>query len=201
MERALTRGLKKVMTGKKSKRLRKSLRKAGKVNEKLIYALTFLLRFCVLAIPLYLVLWLGADFSALQKIVTGNVLAMLPLFGVSASADGFDIITNTAVPVIVNISPDCTGWKSVLAYAALVLAVPNIPTRRRALGLSGALIIHALNVLRISSLIWIEIKYGVETFLSAHTFLLKLGFPAAILLVWLCWLFLADESKAYMKRK
>ncbi len=189
------------MTGKKSKSSWKSLRKSGKGNEKLIYALTFLLRFCALSLPLYLVLWLGADFSALQKIVTGNVLSALPLFGVSASADGFDIITNSAVPVIVNISPDCTGWKSMLAYLSLVLAVPNIPTRKRAFGLAGVLIIHALNVFRISFLMWVEIKYGVEVFLSAHTFLLKLGFPAAILLTWLCWLFLADGSKAYMKRK
>lgn len=189
------------MTGKKSKSLWKGLRKAGKGNEKLIYVLTFLIRFCVLAIPLYIILWFGADFSLLQKIVVSNVISTLPLFGVDATADGFDIITNTKIPVIVDISPDCTGWKSMLAYAALVLAVPSVSARKRAFGLAGVLIIHALNIVRIAFLIWVETAYGIQAFLSAHTFLLKLGFPAVILLVWLCWLFLDNESKAYMKGK
>ncbi len=189
------------MTGRKSKSLWKGLRKAGKGNERLIYILTFLLRFCAMAIPLYFVLWLGADFSLLQKIVTGNVLSTLPLFGIDATADGFDIITNTKIPVIVEISPDCTGWKSMLAYAALVLAVPNVSARKRAFGLAGVLVIHALNVLRIAFLIWVETTYGIQAFLSAHTFMLKLGFPIVILLAWLCWLFLVNGSKAYMKGK
>lgn len=189
------------MTGKKSKSLWKGLRKPKKENERLIYILTFLIRFCAMAIPLYLILLLGADFSFLQKIVVSNVISTLPLFGVSASADGFDIITNTKIPVMVDISPDCTGWKSMLAYAALVLAVPNVSRRKRAVGLAGVLIIHALNVLRIAFLTWVEVNHGIQAFLSTHTFLLKAGFPIIILLVWLCWLFLANESKAYMKRK
>lgn len=181
-----------------SERVKKlSTRKLSRHQKKLLFVLTFLIRFSVLAIPLYLMQDLF-DFSPLQTVVTNNAMLVLSAIGLDVRADGFDIILQNSI--IINISPDCTGWKSMIAYFSLLMAVPNVKMKKRLLGLVGIPVIYIMNIFRISYLVWLGANYGIEALQSAHMFLWRIGFPVLILIAWLGWLLLT-KNKLYMKKK
>ncbi|MBI3413191.1 MAG: exosortase/archaeosortase family protein [Candidatus Aenigmarchaeota archaeon] len=157
----------------------------------------FLLRLTALSLPLYIVLWANPSFDFIQYAVRDSVLSLTQAVGIDAEVDGFDLKLGTVDgAVTLNIAADCTGWKSAVAYVALLLAVPGISNRKRLIGLAGIPILYAVNVLRIAFLVWVVNVMGFGYFRIFHEYLWKLGLSLAVLLVWYVWLTkIADRIK------
>ena len=158
-------------------------------QRKLWSVITFLARITVLSLPLYFILWVNPSFDSLQYAVRDNVLLAAKVVGVDADVDGFDLKLNTVDgPVTINIAADCTGWKSAVAYLALVLAVPRIGGKKRLLALVGIPILYVVNVARIAFLLWVVVNMGFGYFRIFHEYLWKLGLSLAVLAIWYVWL-------------
>ena len=149
----------------------------------------FLIRVTLLSLPLYLVLWINPNMDFLQYSVRDNVLSLAGLFNINANVDGFSLNLKTVDgPVTIDIAADCTGWKSAVAYLALVLAVPKVDNKKRLMALMGIPILYAVNVGRIAFLLWVMTNFGLGYFHIFHEYLWKLGLSLAVLVVWYVWL-------------
>lgn len=158
-------------------------------QRRLWFVLNFLVRLTALSLPLYFVLWVNPGFDFLQYAVRDNVLFLARFAGINADVDGFDLKLNTVDgPLTVNIAADCTGWKSAIAYTALLLAVPKISGKKRFIGLVGIPILYTVNVARIVFLVFVAVNMGFGYFLVFHEYLWKLGLSLIVLLTWYVWL-------------
>ncbi|MBI4177551.1 MAG: exosortase/archaeosortase family protein [Candidatus Aenigmarchaeota archaeon] len=163
-----------------------------RLNEKqrrLWVVLNFLARVTLLSIPLYAILWANPSFDFLQYAVRDHSLFLAKLFGVNADVDGFYLGLSTIDgPFTIDIAADCTGWKSAVAYLALVIAVPSVSNRKRLIGLIGIPIIYLANVTRIAFLLFVLTNAGFSYFRIFHEYLWKIGLSAIVLLTWYLWL-------------
>jgi len=163
--------------------------KAVRLNpqeQKLWSTLQFFMRLLALSVPLYLVLFFLADMSALQLLVAGNSAWLMGLLGWDVIQEG-SLLGLGAFSFLV--SPDCTGWKSMLFLFALLFAVPRIPNRKRLLGLFiGIPIIYIGNLGRIVFTVFVQGIYGPETAGFVHDYLWRLGLAVLVLLMWGFWL-------------
>ncbi len=138
---------------------------------------------------LYAILWINPNLAPLQYAVRDETVLLAGLVGVDAEVDGFDINLNTVDgPMTINIAEDCTGWKSAIAYMALVFAVPKADNRKRLIGMIGIPVIYAVNIVRIVFLLWTASSMGITEFRLFHEYLWKLGLSAAVFGVWYLWL-------------
>ena len=101
-------------------------------QKRMLGVLEFLVRVCLLALPLYLVIWLGIDLYPLQAAVASQAAWLLQAAGYHVVRDGTGLTVGSFQFFII---PDCTGWKSMLFLFALVFAVPGISMRKRFWGL------------------------------------------------------------------
>jgi exosortase/archaeosortase family protein len=154
------------------------------LEKKLIKVLFFLLKFNLLAIPLYVVLYFNFSFPPLQNFLAYLVFQALEILGYKASLNGY-FLTVENFPEIIEVSWDSTGWKSLYALAALVLATPLSNLRKKAKFLILALpTLFSINYVRILTTIIISIKFGFKYFEIIHTFLWREGLIFAVVAIW-----------------
>lgn len=147
--------------------------------------LLFLVRLLLLATPLYVLLWIDWNPVWLRQLQAGIGTAVLDLTGMAVTHSGTWI---EAPGLAVDVSVDSTGWKSMLAVMALVLAVTDLPRRERVIGLvAGLATVFAANILRLTSMIYAVVVWGISYELI-HTFLWRWGLTAVLLSYWLIWL-------------
>jgi exosortase/archaeosortase family protein len=164
-----------------------SAKKFVKKNERKIRLLArFLVVFNLLAIPMYAVMLSGAQLPALQDATTTVVFAIFRLLGYDATRSGTTIALGAPLDVNIAIDTDCAAWKSMYAYAALVLATPFTigRTRRLKLVLAGVAVLFALNVVRIVSTAAAAMAFGIATLDVVHTVLWREGMILAVVLLW-----------------
>ena len=168
--------------------------KKNVLRKKLWAAVLFLVKFNLLAIPMYLVLWLNLSYPPLQTFLTGLVYNNLKLMGY-----GVELINSpsSSVPLIsfsdqlpkIQISWDSTGWKTIYALLALTLATPysNLKGKVRflAIGIPALLL---LNYIRIITTILISLNFGFQYFNIVHTLLWREGLILAVVAIWYLWL-------------
>lgn len=165
-----------------------SAAKFVKANEEKIKKLVrFLVLFNLLAIPMYAVLLSGAQLPALQSVTTDAVYSIFQALGYSAERAGFTITFTAPLQTSIVIDMDCTAWKSMYAFAALVLATPGKMgwKRRLVLILAGVLALFALNVVRIVSTVAAAAAFGIATLDVVHTVLWREGMILAVVAMWL----------------
>ncbi len=156
---------------------------------RLWYVFVFLARMTLLSIPLYIILWANPGMEFLQYAVRDNVVLTANLMGIDTKIDGFYVNLNTVDgPVSIDIGADCTGWKSAVAYLALVLAVPKVKNKKRLIAMAGIPVIYAVNIGRIVFLLWVSINMGFGYFRVFHEYLWKLGMSLVVIAVWYVWL-------------
>ncbi len=156
---------------------------------RLLAVVVFLARLALFSIPLYAVLWINPSLAPLQYAVRDETVMLAGLIGVDAEVDGFDVNIETVDgPMTVNIAEDCTGWKSAIAYMALVFAVPKIDNRKRLIGMIGIPVIYAVNIVRIAFLLWTAASMGIGEFRFFHEYLWKFGLSAVVFGAWYVWL-------------
>src|SRR3972149_2216408 len=98
-------------------------KKINKLTQKLIAVTKFLVIFNLLAIPLYIAIYTDFYFYPLQEFTAKISHAILELFGYNVSLDGNMVIVASKELILrVTVSWDSTGWKSMYALIALVIA-------------------------------------------------------------------------------
>lgn len=154
----------------------------------------FLIKFNLLAIPLYLAIYYNFSYPPMQKFLTSLSIPFIEFFGYQTSLMDF---FGCNVPSIygfgfeepVCISWDSTGWKSMYALVALVIATPVIAWKKKLkfLGI-GLPLVFLINYLRIVTTILIALKFGWNYFDVIHTFLWREGLILAVVAIWYVWL-------------
>jgi len=168
--------------------------KKKNLRNKLWTLVLFLIKFNLLAIPMYLVIFLNFSYPPLQNFLTELTYRNLNLLGYHSSLVASP---ESEVPLIyfsdnfpkVQISWDSTGWKSMYALLALTLATPLSNLKRKAKFLIiGIPAIFLLNYLRIITTILISLNFGIQCFEIVHTLLWREGLILIIILLWYIWL-------------
>lgn len=148
----------------------------------------FLVKFNLLATPMYLMLYFNISFYPLQRFLTLILEKTLNVIGYITVSDG-NIMLIEGFPVPVDISWDCTGWKSMWALAALVLATPQQLRCRKVKFLLVFLpVLFLLNFARILTTILLSFEFGFQYLDIIHTFLWREGLIIAVIASWYLWL-------------
>lgn len=135
-------------------------------------ALWFLIKLNMLAVPLYLAVYLGYSIPEFQDVWALALSRSLQSFGYETAVDGNMIgvqAGNTLQQV--DLSWDSTGWKSLYVLSALVaVSSGSIVNKLRFLGF-GLPLVAFVNFLRIDSTVLISLGYGLQYFEFVHGFL------------------------------
>jgi len=176
--------------------------------EKLEAAAVFLLKFNLLAIPMYLVIFSGLQLYPLQLFLTDVVYSILKLSGypvarLDASSASFVISSsNASDSVNILMDMDCTAWKSMYAFAALVLATPVPNDRRKLRFLSvGVAAIFLLNVVRIVTTVAAAYSFGFQYLEIVHTVLWREGMILAVIAMWFWWIKRQEKKQKLIFRE
>ncbi|MFH0961371.1 MAG: archaeosortase/exosortase family protein [archaeon] len=149
-----------------------------------------------MAIPLYLLIYLKADFRFAQETVAGQVAAVSRLLGNPAVAEGYLVKSSN---VILEVIEACVAWKDVFAFIALVIAVPNRSAKEKAFGIIvGSLVMYLANLARLVTVLFVAVRIPAFTEV-VHSVLWKFGMISLILLVWLSWMRLTSREKGINK--
>ena len=158
-------------------------------QERMRRLLWFLIRLTALSAPLYAVLLLDISLEPLQSSVAFSSEHLLRAAGFAVERDGLLLRVGGSEPFAFAISPDCTGWKSMLIFAALVLAALGASPAKRLAGLAiGVPLVYLANVLRIFAVVSIERSMGIDAAMLFHDWLWQAGMMAVVLALWLGWL-------------
>jgi len=159
-------------------------------RKKLIEVARFILIFNLLAMPMYLVLYFNLSFDPLRSFLAFLTAKFLTVFGINAVQENYfvDVLTNNQL-LKIDISFDSTGWKTLYALFALVIATPKRSMKNKLKFLAiGLPVLFALNFLRIATTILVAVVFGFKYFEVVHIFLWREGLIAAVVLIWYLWL-------------
>jgi len=176
---------------KRASRRKRLPRRTKKLpRRKLLGVLIFLVKFNLLALPMYAVMYSGISLPWLQQAIADFLYATLKAAGYTVAKQGI-VLTLVAGNAITNIiiDMDCTGWKSMYAVAALALATPA-PNDWKKLKFiaAGASALFALNLLRVFTTIVVAYEVGFGYLDIVHTLLWREGLIIAVLAIWYLWL-------------
>jgi len=150
-------------------------------NEKLKKTLIFLIKLTLLSLPLYAIIFFRVNFDFLQGFIVFHFVSFLNFIGISSMQNGFSIMLNDSTIVI---NKDCTGWKSILFFIALIIATNMHWKKKIANIFLGVFSIFSVNMLRIFIMLLIDLTHpGVFTFL--HDLLWQFSMIATVIIIWL----------------
>ena len=106
------------------------------------------------------------------------------------------IITNNGNQEMqIEIIPECIGWIGLFALAALILATPKISLNKKLKALAITLpIMYLINLLRLTTTIYIGYKAGETALHFTHDFLWRTILTGTAALIWLIW-YLKNKPK------
>jgi len=158
-------------------------------RKKLLSIVLFIVKLDLLLIPLIFLLQMDFAYEPLQNFLAAAVSVTLKFIGYSSVADGHYIaVTFGKTLEVVDISMDCTGWKSAYALLALAVATPAAWKKRFKFLLTSIPAIFFINYIRIVTTIVYAQKFGLETLAVVHSVLWQEGLVAAVLVLWFLWL-------------
>jgi len=160
-----------------------------KTREKLIEILIFLLKFNLLAIPLYLLIFLNFSYPPLQEFVATIAFHLLKFMNVEASLKSSTILAVKGLNVaFIDVSMDCTGWKSLYALFALTISTPKIKIKKKLVFLLFSLpCIFFFNIFRIAFTTYVYLM-NPQSFEFVHNFFWQWGLILTILFSWVIFL-------------
>jgi len=172
---------------KKSRKLYKKYKPV--IRRKILSrVLKFFIKLNIFAIPLYLILITTYQSAEFMQFTASASYGIMKATGIPATIDG----TLIKIPLdngsfAAYVSWDSTGWKSLLAFFALVFAT-DFSWRKKLYGLFFLPIIYFINVLRIVFMFYAVHNFGAESFDFFHATLWSWGLIFTILLFWVIWL-------------
>lgn len=165
-------------------------RKLQKKERKLLTILLFLVKFNLLAVPMYLVIYFNLSFQPMQDFLATITKNSLRLLGYSAVQQGSLITTASKNQFYsIDVSWDSTGWKSMYALLALCIATPIKSLKKKLKFIAIAIpTIFLINFLRILTTILVALHFGLHYFDVVHTLLWREGLILAVVCIWGFWL-------------
>lgn len=171
--------------------------------ERIELIVDFLIKFNLLALPMYIVMLSGTKFYPLQLMLTNVVHAIVTSLGYEVVKDGITL-TLVSMPAVVNviIGMDCTAWKSMYALVALMIASP-VPNDRNKLKhiLLGVAAVFVINIVRLVTTVLAGYRFGMRYLDIVHTLLWQEGMIFAVVLIWMLWLKREKEKQKVLFRK
>lgn len=158
----------------------------AKNRRKLLLLAEFIAKFNVLAIPMYAIILSGMQLQPLQDATTSAVYAAFKLLGYAAERSGTTIAFASPLYTNIVIDTDCAAWKSMYAFAALIVATPFALgwEKRLKLILVGVFALFVLNVVRIVSTVAAAVSFGIGWLDVVHTVLWREGMILAVVAFW-----------------
>lgn len=170
-------------------------------NKPVFQVFLFLLRFNLLAIPMYIVILSGFQWTFLNQATEDIVFNMLLASNVPVEKTGqFITVPVESGSFAGSVDWDCTGWKSMYALFALIFAT-SLALRKKLYGLVFIPIVYLINLVRIWFMFWFVYNYGVTYYSIVHATIWSWGLIATIIALWLIWIKLPICSKKRGKRK
>lgn len=177
---------------KKSGKMEKKFKKIER--QKLLGIEIFLLKMILLAIPLFAIAEFGMPLLSVLLQPVQNFLAwatysLLAAAGFQVAWNGVYIVMLSGAELFtVEISADCTAWKSLYALAALVVATPisNLAGKAKFLAVWMP-VVFVVNFARIASTVMIGLLFGFRYLEVVHTVLWREGLIALIIIIWYLW--------------
>ncbi len=139
-----------------------------------------------MAIPFYAAIEFSnrfGIFKEFQLLVAEQTVSLLRAFGFAASADGWLIRTTNS---IIEIVPECTAWRDMVAFLALTLAVPSVKPLKRFRALLFIPVIYGVNLVRLTTTV-AAVTAKPEWGEVVHNVLWREGMLLFILLLWVYW--------------
>lgn len=172
------------------KRKRRKFELSKRSVERIELLADFLIKFNLLAIPMYIILFLGIEFYPLQVALTDLVHWVITALGYEAVKNGIMLtFVNPPFMATVIMGIDCTAWKSMYALAALMLASPVANDRKKLKYIIlGVLFVFVLNIIRLVTTVLIGYQFGMDYLDIVHTLLWREGIIFAVIAIWLLWI-------------
>lgn len=155
------------------------------VNSRLKSTAVFLLKLNLLALPLYAAVYFDLSFQPLQDIWAAGLDQSLRSLGYETAIDGHMIGLKSGNSIHqIELSWDSTGWKSMYAIFALVMASPGTMRQKLRFLAFGVPLVGFINMLRITTTVAASVELGFEHFDFIHSFLWSGAMVALVLAVW-----------------
>jgi len=154
-------------------------------TEKLKETILFLTKLLILSIPMYIIIRYNVDFTIIRNFIAFHTSHFLNLVGIPSNFDVHGIIELKNSSIAIN--RDCTGWKGMWFFMALILST-KASIRKKITGIAvGTLNVLSVNILRIVVMIWVEINLrGMFTII--HDILWQASIIFIVLILWYIWL-------------
>lgn len=147
----------------------------------------FLVKFNLLLIPFYAIVYFDVSFYPLQIAFTNFIAGILRLLKYKVSTSGFFLfLGENEYPI--DISRDCIGWKSSYSLFALVFATRGrVKDKLKFLAVWIPFLL-VFNVIRVLTVMISGFIFGFQYLEFIHTFLWQGVVILVLLLVWYIWL-------------
>lgn len=147
----------------------------------------FLVKFNLLLIPFYAIIYFDVSFYPLQIAFTNFMASILKLMGYQIATSGFLLFLG-GIQYPIDISRDCLGWKSVYSLFALVFATPGLKKDKLKFLAAWIPVLFVVNIFRVLITMLVGLNFGYQYLEVIHTFLWQGIMIMALLLVWVVWL-------------
>lgn len=151
-------------------------------QERLLQANIFMGKMLAVGALFHLFLYLYPDTTGIQESFAGLITATMNFFGYGFTHEGIYIMSEASGYRIVQ---DCLGWKSMMAFTALMIASGDIRNNLKYLG-AGLVLISIANYVRVVTTIHLA-EAGILSFEVIHSFLWTWSLTAIVLAVWMIW--------------
>lgn len=147
----------------------------------------FLIKFNLLLIPFYAIIYFDISFYPLQIAFTNFIAAVLRLLNYRVlTSDFFLFLGEDKYPI--DISRDCIGWKSVYSLFALVFATPGETKSKLKFLYIWIPVLFVVNIFRVLITLLIGLNFGLYYLEIIHTFFWQEVMIIALILIWYLWL-------------
>lgn len=152
-------------------------------QEKILEANIFLGKMLSIGAFFHLILFLYPNTVPIQEAFASLVTSFMNFFGHDFTA--YSVYIMNSGPGY-EITQDCLGWKSMMAFTALMISSGRVRKNLRYifLGLSAIVVV---NFLRVVTTIQLS-EAGIISFEVIHGFLWRWSLTAVVLLAWIIWM-------------
>jgi len=147
----------------------------------------FLIKFNLLLIPFYAIIYFDLSFYPFQIAFTNFMASILKSMGYQVSTSEFFLFLGESQYPI-DMSRDCIGWKSAYSLFALVFATPGLIKDKLKFLTVWIPVLFVVNIFRVLITMLVGLNFGFQHIEFIHTFLWQEVMIIALLLVWYVWL-------------
>lgn len=149
-------------------------------QERLLETNIFLGKMLFVGAIFHLILFIYPDTTPLQSAYADMIAGLMNQFGYSFTSSGVYVLPGY------EITQDCLGWKSMMAFTALIYASSEKVSEHVKYILAGIGVLAVANVVRIVTTIHLS-DIGLISFEVIHGVLWKWSLTALVLVAWVYW--------------